>query len=137
MIKKTGLGPPTPPSIRDTHGPASTGSVGFGVSVQGPKSSAAAAVGTAGAVAAPKTAAADPVASAVARVAGDVRAGRLAEPQARVDAVIEHIVTAQLGTGVDGKVLRERIGQVKLALGDHPDFSRRVHAMLDAEVARA
>lgn len=120
-IKKVGGRPPIPPTGSTGEVSKST-PVGFG--------EVAATTGTA-------QAAPDDVEIAVRSVVGEISDGRLTTPQERVDAVIERLVEAQAPKGAPPKVVRARVVEVQLALGDHPGFTARVHRLIDRALAGA
>lgn len=124
MIKKTGS-PTSPASVAGARGPTAASPT--------PRSGAPA--GVARASASSSAAGVDSVSAAVSEVAAEVRAGRHAESQARVDAVIEKMVKLELGEGRNPRALAARVQEVQAAVGDHPDFARRVHSLLDAALA--
>lgn len=117
-IKKIGGGPPVAPT-ESTHG-TSKPEVRFSEVAQ-----------TSSSAEGPK----DDVAIAVRNVAHEISSGRLQTPQERVDAVIEELVRQQAPDGASPKRVRERVAEVQLALGDHPGFTKRVHAMIERTIA--
>ena len=72
---------------------------------------------------------------AVADVAAEVRRGGLPDGEARVDAVIARMVEREHGTRLAPAALRARVEETQLALGDHPGFAARVHALIDDALA--